>query len=64
VQAQGQEFKEYQDQVLRNARALAEGMQSAGYDLVSGGTDNHIVLTDLRGNGVDGARCGACVPAA
>jgi glycine hydroxymethyltransferase len=56
VQAQGPEFRAYQEQVLRNAQALAEGMQSHGYDLVSGGTDNHIVLTDLRGNGVDGAR--------
>ena len=35
-------------QVLRNSQALATGMLNRGYSLVSGGTDNHIVLTDLR----------------
>lgn len=44
---------------MRNSQALARGMQGHGYDLVSGGTDNHIVLADLRARGVDGARCGA-----
>ena len=43
-------------QVLSNAQALATGLQVRGYSLVSGGTDNHIVLTDLRPQGVDGSR--------
>lgn len=55
-QAQGEDFKAYQEQVLRNSARLAAGMQSRGYDLVSGGTDNHIVLTDLRSHAVDGSR--------
>ena len=58
-QAQGEDFKAYQEQVLKNSAGLAAGMQARGYDLVSGGTDNHIVLTDLRSQGVDGSRCAA-----
>ena len=42
------EFKTYQEQVLKNAKALAKGLLSRGFDLVSGGTDNHLVLLDLR----------------
>ena len=42
------EFKQYQQQVLDNAKALAESLQSHGYRLVSGGTDNHLLLVDLR----------------
>jgi glycine hydroxymethyltransferase len=42
------EFKVYQQQVLDNAKALAESLQSRGYRLVSGGTDNHLLLVDLR----------------
>ncbi len=42
------EFKIYQQQVLDNAKALAESLQSRGYRLVSGGTDNHLLLVDLR----------------
>jgi glycine hydroxymethyltransferase len=56
-QAQGEEFRAYQQQVLRNSAALAAALQGRGYDLVSGGTDNHIVLADLRGQAIDGARC-------
>ena len=41
-------FKTYQKQVVDNARALAEGLKSAGLRLVSGGTDNHLMLVDLR----------------
>ncbi len=44
------EFKTYQQQILDNARALAEGLMSAGNRLVSGGTDNHLMLVDLRSN--------------
>lgn len=42
------EFKQYQQQVLSNAQALAESLQSRGYRLVSDGTDNHLLLVDLR----------------
>ncbi len=42
------EFKQYQQQILDNAKALAESLQSHGYRLVSGGTDNHLLLVDLR----------------
>lgn len=41
------EFKEYQKQVIKNARTLAEEMIARGFDLVSGGTDNHLILIDL-----------------
>ena len=43
-------FKEYQQQVLFNARALAKALKDKGYKVVSGGTDNHCVLIDLREN--------------
>src|ERR687884_832939 len=42
------EFKVYQQRIVENARALAEGLVKAGLRLVSGGTDNHLVLVDLR----------------
>jgi glycine hydroxymethyltransferase len=42
------EFKAYQQRILDNAQALAEGLQRAGLRLVSGGTDNHLMLVDLR----------------
>ena len=42
------EFKIYQEQILKNARALAASIQAGGLDLVSGGTDNHLMLVDLR----------------
>jgi glycine hydroxymethyltransferase len=42
------EFKQYQRQIIDNARALAEGLNAAGLRLVSGGTDNHLILVDLR----------------
>jgi glycine hydroxymethyltransferase len=42
------EFKEYSGQVIKNARALAAGMMKRGYNIVSGGTDNHLMLVDLR----------------
>jgi RpiB/LacA/LacB family sugar-phosphate isomerase len=48
------EFKVYQAQVVRNARALAEGLKKHGYKIVSGGTDNHLMLVDLRPSGMDG----------
>ncbi|WP_310794967.1 serine hydroxymethyltransferase [Desulfofundulus thermocisternus] len=48
------EFKEYQRQIVRNARALARALQDRGFELVSGGTDNHLILVDLRNRGVTG----------
>ena len=42
------EFKTYQEQILKNAKALAASIQEGGLDLVSGGTDNHLMLVDLR----------------
>ncbi len=41
-------FKAYQHQIVENARVLAEGLLAEGFDLVSGGTDNHLMLVDLR----------------
>jgi len=54
--AQSPEFKLYQEQVLRNSAALAAAMSKKGYALVSGGTENHLMLVDLKPKGVDGAR--------
>lgn len=48
------EFKEYQKRVIDNAQALAKGLTSRGLNLVSGGTDNHLCLLDLRGTDVTG----------
>jgi glycine hydroxymethyltransferase len=48
------EFKEYQRQIVKNARALARALQDRGFELVSGGTDNHLILVDLRNRGVTG----------
>ena len=42
------EFKAYGEQIVKNAQALAKGLLSRGFDLVSGGTDNHLMLADLR----------------
>ncbi len=42
------EFKEYAEQVVKNAQALAKGLVSRGFNLVSGGTDNHLMLVDLQ----------------
>jgi glycine hydroxymethyltransferase len=48
------DFKAYQQQILNNAQALAGGLLARGIKLVSGGTDNHLMLVDLRGTGVSG----------
>ena len=48
------EFKEYQRQIIRNAQALAAGLQEAGFRIVSGGTDNHLFLVDVFSKGITG----------
>ncbi|SHE97101.1 glycine hydroxymethyltransferase [Desulforamulus putei DSM 12395] len=48
------EFKAYQQQIINNAQALAQGLMQRGFNLVSGGTDNHLMLVDLRGTGITG----------
>jgi len=47
-EAMSEEFKKYQEQIVKNAKALAEGLLKNGLRLVSGGTDTHLVLVDLR----------------
>jgi glycine hydroxymethyltransferase len=48
------EFKEYCGQIVANARALADALSGHGFDIVSGGTDNHLMLVDLRNRGLTG----------
>ncbi len=48
------EFKVYQQRILDNAKAFAKGLMDSGFDLVSGGTDNHLALVDLRKAGITG----------
>jgi len=56
-QAMQPEFQEYQKQVLSNAKSMASALLGKGYNLVSGGTDNHLVLVNLKASkGIDGAR--------
>ena len=47
-------FAEYSKEVVKNAKALSEGLKKRGFDIVSGGTDNHLMLVDLRSKGVTG----------
>ncbi|MCL2580253.1 MAG: serine hydroxymethyltransferase [Oscillospiraceae bacterium] len=47
-------FKDYQKRVLANSKALAESLMAEGFDLVSGGTDNHLMLVDLSAMGITG----------
>jgi glycine hydroxymethyltransferase len=53
-EAATEEFSAYAHQIVTNARALAGALVDKGYDLVSGGTDNHLILIDLTGKGVPG----------
>ncbi|HOE73486.1 MAG TPA: serine hydroxymethyltransferase [Deltaproteobacteria bacterium] len=48
------EFKQYQEQIVKNAQALAKGLISRGFSLVSGGTDNHLMLVDLTNKDITG----------
>jgi glycine hydroxymethyltransferase len=48
------EYTEYCTQVIKNAKTLAQALQAKGFDIVSGGTENHLLLLDLRNKGIDG----------
>ena len=48
------EFKTYQKQIVKNAKALADALIAEGFNILTGGTDNHLMLLDLRGTGVTG----------
>ncbi len=54
-------FREYQEQILKNAQALAEGMIHNRFRLVSGGTDNHLMLVDVGARGLTGKECQAAL---
>ncbi len=58
------EFKEYQKRTLANARSLAAVLAARGYPIVSGGTDNHMLLVDLRGKKIDAQRAERALEAA
>lgn len=47
-------FKEYAGNIIKNAQALCKGLQKRSFDIVSGGTDNHLMLVDLRSKGITG----------
>ena len=53
-EASTEEFVEYQNQVVKNAKALAKALLDKGYNLVSGGTDNHLILVDVRNKKLTG----------
>lgn len=53
-EAMSDDFKKYQEQVVKNAAALADGLKNYGFDLVSNGTDNHLILVDLRNFNITG----------
>lgn len=53
-EALSEDFKAYQHQVVKNASAFADALKAKGFDLVSGGTDNHLILVDLRCHNITG----------
>lgn len=53
-EALSEEFKEYQRQIVKNARVLSQALMDRGFNLVSGGTDNHLMLVDLRNRNITG----------
>ncbi|MGN0383078.1 MAG: serine hydroxymethyltransferase [Eubacterium sp.] len=58
------DFKQYAKDVVDNAQALAKGLTSRGFNLVSGGTDNHLMLVDLRSKNITGKECEKILDAA
>jgi glycine hydroxymethyltransferase len=55
-QTQTPVYKEYQQQVVKNAKAMSEAFVAKGFEIVSGGTDNHLILLNLQKKGVNGAK--------
>ena len=55
-EAHTEDFKRYAHQIVKNAKALADALLARGYELVSGGTDNHLILIDLTNKGLPGKR--------
>ncbi len=55
-EAQSEDFRRYAHQIVKNAKALASALLARGYELVSGGTDNHLILIDLTSKGIPGKR--------
>ncbi len=53
-EAMSEEFKSYQQNIVKNSKALAKGLLDRGFRLVSGGTDNHLILVDLTNKGITG----------
>jgi glycine hydroxymethyltransferase len=60
-EAQTEEFKKYQEQIVKNAKVMAEELQRQGFRLVSGGTDNHLMLVDLTDKGITGKEAEAAL---
>ena len=54
------EYKEYQKNIVKNAKALCDGLLKRGINIVSGTTENHLMLVDLRGTGVTGKAWKTC----
>jgi glycine hydroxymethyltransferase len=50
------EFVEYQKQTVKNTQQLAKSLMEKGFKIISNGTDNHLILVDLRPKGMDGSR--------
>ena len=59
-----EDFRRYARQVIRNAQTLAQALLERGYDIVSGGTDNHLMLVDLRARGITGKQAEQALDAA
>jgi len=55
-EAMTEEFRQYQSKVIENAKTLASALQERGFNIVSGGTDNHLLLLDLRNKGITGKK--------
>ena len=53
-EAQGEDFKKYANQIVANAKVIANELKNSGYNLVGGGTENHMIWVDLQNKGVDG----------
>lgn len=61
LEASRPEFKEYQRKIVSNSKRLAQELMSRGFNIVSGGTDNHLMLVDLSGKGITGKDAEVCL---